>query len=410
MAATDNTIFNKLLSFLKGQINSPEIGMYPIVDGLVDDFNDDSGVSSIGPFITSSNSSIISGIAVNLPSSSCLTTLLHFDGVHESTTTFDHGPFLVDINSVNLLITTESKKFGSSSGYFNGSATVEGFYDLAYNINANENFTIEYFMNMQPNSGGYRALVSHHSDNDPDSSGYAMYVNPSDKLTFEANYGDVSLIGNTIVADEDWHHVAIVRSGSNVDNLTIYFDGEPEMQTSYNEAMTCGGTSFKIGTGRFYTDYYTGYIDEVRVVRNWPVYSSSFIPPVAELSNQVYKNLTPPSGSLTSKFVPVSSNPASTYVLMIGRFFSGSLSNLQVDVTRSSGSQWLEVTMNNSCRWLTSLLGLSYSNSDVPLNVYVGKFTYTPIVHTSGTNTAYRITSKTGSLIFNLEGIAMYSE
>lgn len=410
MAASDETIYNGMLSFLKGQQYYTQ-SMYTVIDGMVDDFIDNSGLKSMGPFSFNGMSDLISGIATAIPSSSCLTLLLHFDGTNGDTTVTDSGPLNINLDG-DLTITSSVKKFGSSSGYFDGSSKIQFEYDLAANVAANENFTVEYRINMSGLQGGYRALVTHHSTDDPHSLGYAMYVNPQDNLTFEANYGSISLIGSATVSDDNWHHIALVRSGSDVNNLKVYVDGNIDMQTTYLGAFDISDVSYKIGIGRFDSDYYTGYMDELRIVRNWAVYSSSFTPPVSASLNSQYRNVSPPSGSMVSKYVPVTANPAATYVLMAGRVLSGSLSNLLVEVTRNSGSNYYTLACADMSlvNTLQNLLGLNTEDNPQPLNIYAGKYIYTPVVNPNGTNTGYRITAQTGSLMFNLFGIVMYSE
>jgi hypothetical protein len=79
-----------------------------------------------------------------------------------------------------------------------------------------------------------------------------------------------SIIGTTDLADNAWHHVAVVLDddGSiNIDDAKLYVDGVEEVisSSSPREVETNGGTD--VNVGRFYASerFFDGLIDEVRI-------------------------------------------------------------------------------------------------------------------------------------------------
>jgi len=92
------------------------------------------------------------------------------------------------------------------------------------------------------------------------------------------------LISSTAISDGEWHHVAVVRSGSTVD---LYVDGVEEASatnsTSHDIARLHIGERF-VGVGFSDTGhyYYDGHIDEFRITKGVARWTSNFTPPTSE--------------------------------------------------------------------------------------------------------------------------------
>ncbi|MBN2747371.1 MAG: T9SS type A sorting domain-containing protein [Bacteroidales bacterium] len=85
-------------------------------------------------------------------------------------------------------------------------------------------------------------------------------------LRVEINGGYV--YGSTNIADNQWHHIAVVMNGININSLSFYIDGVLETNlTSSNLTIntdTTNGIDVVISQG-FHGRYITGLLDEVRI-------------------------------------------------------------------------------------------------------------------------------------------------
>lgn len=92
---------------------------------------------------------------------------------------------------------------------------------------------------------------------------------------------------STTVAKNTWHHVAVVRNGS---NLSIYLNGSSVLSSSISVNADSGGYdldigSFQQGTAPKYYMYFPGYISNLRIVKGTAVYTAAFTPPVNPLTS-----------------------------------------------------------------------------------------------------------------------------
>ena len=156
-----------------------------------------------------------------------------------------------------------------------------------------ENFTIEWWMKAEPNDNSAPSIVCGEKDNwiygniiyDRDRAGLpgGFGISLADnKIVFGINGADgdnYSLCGNTDVADNEWHHVAIQRRRSD-GFLWIYLDGKleasangPNGDISYPDELppSADGDHF-IGIGAWKLDneynlhpFFRGWIDEMRL-------------------------------------------------------------------------------------------------------------------------------------------------
>ena len=157
------------------------------------------------------------------------------------------------------------------------------------------------------------------------------------------------------LADNIWHHIAIVRSGTGTDQCSLYIDGKLDGTFTCATSITNGyntignnGTAAMNG-GANVTDYFGGYISNLRIVKGTAVYSGSTI--------------TVPTTALT--------NISGTSLL-----------------TCQSSSPTIDVTNNNTLVSVPSLVS-STSNSVIPFAgtysaVFGNNFIKSPIYTTLG--------------------------
>lgn len=95
---------------------------------------------------------------------------------------------------------------------------------------------------------------------------WVFRINDDGTLRVEVNGGNI--YGTTSLTDNQWHHVACVFSGDNVDDVLLYVDGELEtIAGGADEPVntnTENGINLRVSRG-VNDRYFTGIIDEVRV-------------------------------------------------------------------------------------------------------------------------------------------------
>ncbi len=78
--------------------------------------------------------------------------------------------------------------------------------------------------------------------------------------------GGSSVIGSTVITDGEWHHVAVVSDGSNVANIILYVDGDPETPDSQGDLVFDTQPVEDVTIGKWATGlYFSGLIDDVRI-------------------------------------------------------------------------------------------------------------------------------------------------
>jgi hypothetical protein len=92
-------------------------------------------------------------------------------------------------------------------------------------------------------------------------------------------------VGTTAIQFDTWYHVALVRSGSGTNNMKLYLDGVLESQNTNTYTVPVND----IVLGRTYTnlnsEYFNGYIDDLRITKGVARYTANFTPPTAAFPN-----------------------------------------------------------------------------------------------------------------------------
>jgi len=118
---------------------------------------------------------------------------------------------------------------------------------------------------------------------------YEIYVSSSNTLIVNLGNGngvsptDTDYGASTSVSLNTWHHVVCQRTGT---TISVYFDGTRVTNTAQVINMTDGGKALVLGhQSGASSDYFAGYISNMRIVKGTAVYSgSSFTPPTAPLT------------------------------------------------------------------------------------------------------------------------------
>ncbi len=193
---------------------------------------------------------------------------------------------LIDYTSKNNLETlgnaqlrTAITKFGNASMYFDGS----GDYLVAAateNFVFSGNFTVEFWMYPTAVASGERGIVG------IGTVGASRLVvrlqgGSPEKMSFWLNGPANNIICSTSISANQWYHVALVRSGSGSNNLKLYLNGvlDGQVTSTYSvpkEAMYIGRTYSNLDG-----EYFTGYIDDLRITNGFSRYTANFTPPTS---------------------------------------------------------------------------------------------------------------------------------
>ena len=168
--------------------------------------------------------------------------------------------------------------FANGTGNYNGYLKVYLNSDNRSNFLLDGDFTIECWVFKQKStpSGEYDGLLWI-------SSAWRFKWQQSDKIMYYQNSNaDAQFMNyntNEGFLDNNWHHLAIVRSGN---TITGYVDGTSYgTATQSNDFNPSTNTELRIG---YNAHGFGGYISNLRVVKGTAVYTGNFTPPTSELT------------------------------------------------------------------------------------------------------------------------------
>ncbi len=240
-----------------------------------------------------------------IPNNANTVALLHMDGT-DAATTFTDQTGKTWTATENAQIDTAQFKFGTASGFFDGTGDYISTADSSDFAFGTGDFTVDFWVkfNALPPSGNYMPLFSQYQDSN--SNWQYLYVYNSGS-TYSLNYWVGSSGANIIYVNGGlsglttgvWYHFALVRSGT---SFLMFKDGVQIASTVDNDSVPDYAGSFVIGahSGK----QFNGWLDEFRVSKGVARWTSSFTPPG---SDYPYATLTP---SATATYTP-SATPTS---------------------------------------------------------------------------------------------------
>jgi hypothetical protein len=194
-------------------------------------------------------------------------------------------------------------------------------------------FTIEMWVKSPDAHSGYESLVGQwgssqrnwvvrYSSADVGSNWSFFYSSTG------SNY--FSIDGGAKIDDNQWHHIAVVRTGGSPNLFKLYTDGKLTGGTTShsNIALHNSTTPLRIGSDND-NNHFTGTISNLRIIRNLAHYTSDFKVPTAPLTD------TGQSGSNVSGTVLLCCNNSS---VTGSSFTSGTISSNGSYVTANSNS------------------------------------------------------------------------
>jgi hypothetical protein len=188
--------------------------------------------------------------------------LLHSDGLDTSTTFTDNGETGHTVNTNgNAQLTTDAKKFGTASGTFDGTGDHLDIANHAdWDVILETNFTIDLWVK-HTDHASTEAYITHYADTN---SYWSLYHVNGSGISFKVRVGgsdDVETPAGGEITDTNWHHIAIVKVGS---EYAVYKDGS---QVSYKSDADTGNFtgSLYIATRDATNWDFEGELDEIRV-------------------------------------------------------------------------------------------------------------------------------------------------
>jgi len=199
----------------------------------------------------------------------CPNELVHFWKFEESSSPF------IDTEGSNTLMGDSIQKTNGRIGEgisFKNQEMINTLFDSTFNWAIDTSFAIEFWMKDSTISTTNEVIIGR--DDAANTSGRNVHwwigVQNNGHASFnlrDNNRNGSGISGNTLIADGNWHHIAVVRD-HNTDENYLYIDGQLDGQFSFNFTGSFSAVNTPINVGYlnlspFY--YYTGDLDELAV-------------------------------------------------------------------------------------------------------------------------------------------------
>ncbi len=200
---------------------------------------------------------------------------------------------------------TSQKKFGTASGEFKGSGEYLSLADSDdWNFGSGA-FTIDFWVKFNKGNSASSFMIGQvigdsrwHLYVHPASGGIALYSMLNGSTNQDVNW---AVYGTTRNLNQ-WYHFAFVRidNGNSIASWIAFQDGISQTLTlntgAWNGPMMDSDQNLLIGSFGGISDFFDGYIDELRISKGIARWTSNFTPPTAPYE----VDTTPPSVSSTS--------------------------------------------------------------------------------------------------------------
>ena len=210
------------------------------------------------------------------PYFSSVSLLLHFGGANNSTTFTDSSANAFTITpSGDAVISTAQSKFGGTSGYFDGTG------DSCLSSPSSSAFAFD---------GAFTVEAWIYAISWPSYCWLCDFRNDSGAYTFGFGGGQFYPYlgatdwgpGGTALPTAEWVHIAFVYDGT---DIRMYANGSL-YRTETEPGITQGSSPIAIASRYSQdTEFFNGYIDELRVTKGVARYTANFTPPTAAFPN-----------------------------------------------------------------------------------------------------------------------------
>ena len=200
--------------------------------------------------------------------------LLHFNGDDESTIFTDESGKTWTAYG-NAQLDTAQKKFGTASGYFDGTGDyIQTPAQADFNFGTDD-FTVDFWFNPSRLTYQYLFALQHGTSTYK----MSMYITSSTQIgwTISGALGEAGSTFSCSLSVGTWYHFAFVRSSG---VFKFYLDGVLKSTYSTNVYDFTDGNNY-IGIRSDLSTAYQGYIDEFRI-SNIARWTANFTPPTSE--------------------------------------------------------------------------------------------------------------------------------
>jgi hypothetical protein len=190
--------------------------------------------------------------------------------------------------------------------YFNGT---NAYLTLPYStaLQFTGDFTVEFWVYVVSKIASFPTIVNNYSTYTTNG-GFAIFASHNGGTAGKYNVafnGSFPVINSTTsIAYNTWQHIALVRSGTGSNNITLYVDGVANGTASSNATVTGTANNWWIGTGGdgVASGYLNGYVSNLRAVKGVAVYTGAFTPPTSPLATtqSAGTNISAITGTQTS--------------------------------------------------------------------------------------------------------------
>lgn len=179
----------------------------------------------------------------------------------------------------NTQISTAVSKYGGSSAYFDGSGDYLSATSTELAIGTAD-FTVEFWM-YATNVTGFRRIFTNNTGNFDVNTLCIRIDSATSKLALYVGDGSISTPATiSAIQVNTWYHVAVTRSGS---TINLYLDGV--FQSGFSATgIDLNKTTFVVGGhNSTTTEFFLGYMDDLRVYKGVAKYTSNFTVPASSL-------------------------------------------------------------------------------------------------------------------------------
>jgi len=203
--------------------------------------------------------------------------LLHMDGADASTTFTDESGKTWTAYA-DAQIDTAQSKFGGASGLFDGTGDYISTPDHNdFDFGAGD-FTVDCWVRHSA-LAGYQHYISQYPG------AWALYKDITTNrpvIYLSTDGGDKTATSSVDVAIDTWYHIAAVRYGNTV---TIYIDGTARGTVDVTGCTVNNSANLiTIAAYSAPADFFSGWIDEVRISKGIARWTANFTPPTAPYS------------------------------------------------------------------------------------------------------------------------------
>jgi hypothetical protein len=309
---------------------------FNMVDGVADVFTDETGVNTGSATNATYNAA---GDFYGPTPASSATLLIQSDTTDGSTTFTDEAGSKTVTANGDAQHDTAQAQFGASSMLFDGTGdylSIPANADFAFGTG---DFTIDMWLRPNSVSGNQNIIGTTPTGIDE---GWLIRLEGGNIRFYLLDGGTFGLLSTATLSVGTWYHIAVVRSGTDVD---LYIDGVSDASGTTSADNNTTNRTFSLGAQLNASDVasveYDGWMDEVRIVKGTAAWTANFTPPTAAY-NLGTTNMTLPSIEFTTTATPT----AARGVVLYDPIDAVTLNtDLILEYSRDGGTTWTAATL-----------------------------------------------------------------